>query len=137
MFTTIQYEQGTQFLTIEHDLVIATVWCGLGPSRVRVGNIMEEQETVIVSDLYVHSAYRGQGHGSRLLRYALHTCSRQYPLVRYSTLDDMSDQSYLLGENIYEKIGYEWVDPPTETNGTWKPVGPERQLDLNDLNNLE
>ncbi len=75
-----------------------------------------------------------KGLGSLMLAYGVLKMKSKYPNVKYSTLDDDSDQSTHITKNIYSRFGYSPVEAVTKTGeNTVKLQGPEKQVLLTDF----
>lgn len=47
-----------------------------------------------------------KGYGSKMLAYGVLSMQRKHPRIRYSVLDDDSEKSTHIVDNIYSKFGY-------------------------------
>lgn len=92
-----------------------------------------------ILSLNVEPLYRRRGIATWLLLYTICSVVNKYPTLQYAVVDDMSDEGHRVGPNLYELVGFYYVDPPTEQfikNGIvyWRIHGPERILDVEELN---
>ena len=82
--------------------------------KVRNGEEIVTEDVLYVLSLYVSPPHRNKGVGTWLLKHGLSIMVIEYPHVRFSLVDDMSESS------VYDKIGYILVSKD----------GPEKQLEL-------
>lgn len=95
----------------------------------------ENVKVLKVIDLLIYEGYQGRGLGQLLLCYGLCFEHALHPDIQFSVLDDASDKSQSVSGNIYEKLGYVYVNVPTTVvqrgnEKVWQLNGPERQLRL-------
>jgi len=88
-------------------------------------------DTFNINSLFVYEKFRGKGYGKYILEYALEYVKKIYPNIEYCMLDDVSDRSNHVYGNIYQQLGFNFVEKPTKTfveDGIlkWKISGPER-----------
>jgi hypothetical protein len=71
-----------------------------------------------------------KGMGKLILAYGVLTMKERHPDIKYSTLDDMSNKSIHMEDNIYSKFGYTPTAAVTKTNvaNTIKLGGSEKQV---------
>jgi len=75
-----------------------------------------------------------KGLGSLMLAYGVLQMKSKKPKIKYSVLDDDSDQSTHITKNIYSRFGYSPVDAVTRTGeNTVQIKGPEKQVLLADF----
>ena len=75
-----------------------------------------------------------KGLGSLMLAYGVLQMKHKNPKIKYSVLDDDSDQSTHITKNIYSRFGYSPVEAVTRTGeNTVKLQGPEKQVLLTDF----
>ena len=71
-----------------------------------------------------------KGMGKLILAYGVLTMKERHPDIKYSTLDDMSNKSNHVEDNIYSRFGYTPTAAVTKTNvvNTVKLAGSEKQV---------
>jgi hypothetical protein len=71
-----------------------------------------------------------KGMGKLILAYGVLTMKERHPDIKYSSLDDMSNKSIHMEDNIYSKFGYTPTAAVTKTNvaNTIKLGGSEKQV---------
>ena len=75
-----------------------------------------------------------KGLGSLMLAYGVLKMKSKNPKIKYSILDDDSDQSTHIAKNIYSRFGYSPVEAVTRTGeNTVQLKGPEKQVLLTDF----
>ena len=75
-----------------------------------------------------------KGLGTLLLAYGVLEMSKQCPNIQYSVLDDVSEKSTHIKENIYTRFGYSPTEAVVKTgDNTVKLRGPEKQVLLKDF----
>jgi hypothetical protein len=92
-------------------------------------------ETITVDAINVRSLTSHQkGLGSLMLAYGVLQMKRKDPKIKYSILDDMSDHSTRIKNNIYSRFGYSPVEAVTRTGeNTVQIQGAEKQVLLTDF----
>ena len=93
--------------------------------------IVSDSNCISINDIFIYESHRGKGYGAYIIKYALDYAIKLNPKLEYCILDDMTDRSNYVEGNIYQKLGFEFVEKPTETfieNDIlkWKISGPER-----------
>ena len=112
---TVSIHNGTYHLFMfDSTKEIASMDIACSLEKVRRGEEMVMEDVLYVLSLYVSPPHQGKGIGTSLLKYGLSIMVIEYPHVRMSLVDDMSESS------VYDKIGYVLVSPD----------GPEKQLEL-------
>jgi hypothetical protein len=75
-----------------------------------------------------------KGLGSLMLAYGVLKMKSKNPKIKYSVLDDDSDQSTHITKNIYSRFGYSPVEAVKRTGeNTVQLQGPEKQVLLTDF----
>jgi hypothetical protein len=95
----------------------------------------EPSETITVPAINVRWLTSNQkGLGSLMLAYGVLKMKRKEPKIKYSTLDDDSDQSTHITKNIYSRFGYSPTEAVKKTGeNTVQLQGPEKQVLLKDF----
>lgn len=100
---------------------------------IELGMCKEDHE-INLRHLYIKEYYRGKGYGLRLIIDGLSHMMITFPTIKRYLVDDMSDRSTdASGHNIYEKVGFEYIDAERifhNSKWMWKLGGPERILNL-------
>jgi hypothetical protein len=108
--------------------------------QTRGADIQQETPVFTIGWLGTNKEYQGLGLGILLLIYALCYLKQRNPDINYSILDDDSDRSENLIDNIYTSLGYVFQD--TIALDISKPnkiilSGPDRQLMLDTQENVQ
>jgi len=75
-----------------------------------------------------------KGMGSLILAYGVLDMARRYKRIKYSILDDDSDQSRSITQNIYSKFGYTPTHATKRTGyNTVSLSGPEKQVTIREF----
>ena len=95
----------------------------------------EPSETTTVDAINVRWLTSNQkGLGSLMLAYGVLQMKSKNPKIKYSVLDDDSDQSTHITKNIYSRFGYSPVEAVTRNGeNTVHLQGPEKQVLLTDF----
>jgi len=95
----------------------------------------EPSDTTLVRAINVRWITSHQkGLGSWMLAYGVLQMKRKNPKIKYSVLDDVSDQSTHITKNIYSKFGYSPVEAVTRNGvNTVHLQGAEKQVLLTDF----
>lgn len=78
--------------------------------------------------------FKGQGFATMLLIYGICYLKSHYPDINYAKLDDVSDNSDSMQQNLYNKIGFVFQEKPTIDPSNKDKLcikGPEKQLLIN------
>jgi hypothetical protein len=88
----------------------------------------DTREEPSISVLSLESEVKGTG--KLLMGYGVLTMKERHPEIKYSNLDDMSNKSIHIEDNIYSRFGYTPTYAATKTNepDTVKLGGAEKQV---------
>ena len=88
----------------------------------------DTREEPSISVLSLESEVKGTG--KLLMGYGVLTMKERHPEIKYSNLDDMSNKSIHIEDNIYSRFGYTPTYAATKTNepDTIKLGGAEKQV---------
>lgn len=96
--------------------------------------ICTESNEINLRYLHIKEHFRGKGYGLRLMADGLSHMMRTFPKIERYLVDDMTDRcTDASGNNIYEKVGFEYINAERMFNGStwvWKLGGPERILNI-------
>ena len=115
----------------------------IGPATRTAMEQMFDRDTDVFSVewLSVNPKYRGQSLGTLLLIYGMYYIKTIFNDIEFVILDDDSDKSTLMGENIYNAVGFRSRERVSLNIGLSKQVdkgnkiilgGPEKQFSFND-----
>ena len=69
-----------------------------------------------------------KGYGLKMLAYGVLSMQRKHPRIIYSVLDDNSEKSTHMVDNIYSRFGYRPVNFAKKLNNSVELNGPEKQV---------
>lgn len=81
------------------------------PHRRLRSSVTENVPTILVSSLAIDDTFRGQGLSKVLLIFGLCYFKFRHPHFQYSVLDDTSNHASQVTGNVYNQVGYEFVEP--------------------------
>lgn len=87
----------------------------------------EDSHTCHISWLVIEEGYEGRGLGKLLLIYGMLQAKIDHADVEKFTLDDDSDESKSMRNNIYNKVGFVGDVSHIETSATASLYGPEKE----------
>jgi hypothetical protein len=90
-----------------------------------------------INAIHTAESHRNQGFATLLILYGITKIKELKSNVKKVTLDDMSDNSCFMKNNIFNQLGFQFIEPPShqdpmDTN-KWMLKGPEKilQIDAN------
>jgi hypothetical protein len=83
---------------------------------------IDNEKNVNINNIHIYT-YKGHGLSYVLIYTMLEFMLENYPELETITLDDMSDKYRLAGENLYMKLGFEYLEK----------TGPEMIGNLNSV----
>lgn len=133
---------GTSFVFyIYHDgKPIASIEIGKSFGLIIIGKTrrkqeMQQHDIFIISWVTTEPAYRGQGLALLLIIYGICYLKQYFPFIHYVTLDDVSDRTQKISQNIYDSLGFVFqrnVQMDMSSINKLDTSGPEKQLLLDD-----
>lgn len=87
----------------------------------------EDSHTCHISWLVIEEGYQGKGLGQLLLIYGMLQAKIDHADLEKFTLDDDSNQSKSMRNNIYNKVGFVGDVSHMETSATASLFGPEKE----------
>jgi hypothetical protein len=90
-----------------------------------------------INAIYTAESHRNQGFATLLIIYAITHIKNITPKIKSVTLDDMSDKSCWMENNIFNQLGFQFIEPPSQQDpmdtNEWMLKGPEKilQIDAN------
>jgi len=87
----------------------------------------EDSHTCHISWLVIEEGYKRRGLGKLLLIYGMLQAKIDHADLEKFTLDDDSDESKSMGNNIYNKVGFVGDVSHIETSATASLYGPEKE----------
>ena len=70
---------------------------------------LDNEKNVNINNIHIYT-YKGHGLSYVLIYSMLKFILEKYPELETITLDDMSDKYRLTGENLYMKLGFEYLE---------------------------
>jgi hypothetical protein len=130
----IQYD----FIINENSIVVTKLTCFYSEGQVLKGvtrnsyDNLQTQNVFNITWLFTSEEYKGQKLALLMLIYSICYLKHIHLNTNYVTLDDDSDNSCKIKNNLYNKIGFVYRDfQSLASYNTLKMSGPEKQILLN------
>ena len=124
------------FSIYDGEIIVCYIQIGKSTGTIVIGKTrrkrsLEDQNIFPISWISTEDAYQRQGLALLLLIYSISYLKYEFPYIGYVTLDDDSNNSNIIGKNIYGSLGFDFRDDVQMDILRPKRIklsGPEKQL---------
>jgi hypothetical protein len=127
-YAHVQYEFVTHVFNIKYsNEIISSIEIVVHPSDASMN----------INVIHTAESHRNQGFATLLILYSITKIKELKSNVKKVTLDDMSDNSCFMEKNIFNQLGFQFIEPPSQQDpmdaNKWMLKGPEKilQIDAN------